>query len=437
MELRQTRMLNVFKARSLRFWVALGMIISLAPLTASAVLGQLVLNRGVVEAFHDVTERQRNELGPLQNLRILMWDAVVPINEYINEGGTQRPLLYRELRSRIEADFVSLRLQFGDDPEAQQHLDRAVASWQLADTLATELATGFVAPDDPEAERQLKVFHGHIAGASDRLGQAFDVLGVTIDRQYNAASDWADMAAMIFWAALALSLFATLCGVGIVGLIMSRSVDRLVDGAARFANGDRHHRIEISVPPELSRVAQEFNRMIARIEDSETALADLARVDELTKLYNRRAFDEALVRVHASFLRGAGPGAMLTLDIDHFKRINDVYGHAAGDAVLRAFANKVRDLMRVTDQLYRIGGEEFAIILAQTDGETVFELADWIRSGVAAEPIAYRDQAISITVSIGVARFSEALGPNETLEAADAALYRAKAAGRDQVMLAA
>ncbi len=428
-------MLNLFKARSLRFWVALGMIVSLAPLTVSAIFGQLVLNRGVIEAFHDVTERQRNELRPLQNLRILVWDTLVPVDEYINEGGSQRPMLYRELRTRIETAFAGVRVKFADDPEARQHLDSAFASWQTADTKATELASEFQVPDDRVAEDQLKLFHGHIAATSDRLGQAYDTIVATVDADYDAAADWAERAAMIFGAALVLSVFAMVGGVGIVGLIMSRSVDRLVDGAARFADGDRNHRINISVPPELSRVAQEFNRMISRIEVSETALADLARVDELTKLYNRRAFDEALLRVHSNFLRGAGAGALLTLDIDHFKRINDTHGHAAGDAILRAFAGIVRKSVRLTDQLYRIGGEEFAIILVQADTETAIDLANRIREAVAAQPIGYRDESIAVTVSIGIARFSETLGPTETLEAADAALYRAKTSGRDRVML--
>lgn len=430
-------MLKLFKARSLRFWVALGMIVALTPLTLSALFGQLVLNRGVIEAFNDVAARHRTELGPLQDLRILVWDTLVPVDEYVNEGGSQRPLLYRELRSRIESGFANVRVQFNDDPEALQHLDTAFTSWGAADMLATELASEIVVPDDPQAERQLKLFHAHIASSSDRLGQAYGAIVAKIDADYDSAMTWANQAGMIFIAAMVLSLIAMVGGVAIVGLIMSRSVGRLVDGAARFADGDRHHRIEISVPPELSRVAQEFNRMIARIEVSETALADLARVDELTQLYNRRAFDEALLRVHANFLRGAGAGALLTLDIDHFKRINDTHGHAAGDAVLRAFAAIVRKSIRAADQLYRIGGEEFAIVLVQADTDTAMDLANRIRDAIEAQPIVYRNETIAITVSIGVVRFTEALGPGETLEAADAALYRAKTGGRNQVVLSA
>lgn len=428
-------MLTLLKTRSLRFWVALGMIMALAPLTLSAILGQFVLNRGVVEAFHQVAERQRTELGPLQGLRILVWDTLIPIDEHVNDGGAQRPLLYRELRGRIESGFVSVRVQFADDPDALLHLDNASESWAAADALATELASDDLVPDDPQAERQLRLFHAHIAVTSDRLGYAYAAIAGKIDAAHDEAVRLGEQAGLILGLALALSLLAMVGGVGLVGLIMSRSVDRLVDGAAKFAEGDRLHRIDISVPPELSRVAQEFNRMIARIEASETALADLARVDGLTQLHNRRAFDEALMRVHSSFLRGAGAGALLTLDIDHFKVVNDTHGHAAGDAVLRAFAVLLQKSLRSSDQLYRIGGEEFAIILAQTEIDMAVDLANRLREAVTAEPIPYRDGNIAVTVSIGLAGFSESLTPAETLEAADAALYRAKSGGRNMVVV--
>jgi diguanylate cyclase (GGDEF)-like protein len=85
------------------------------------------------------------------------------------------------------------------------------------------------------------------------------------------------------------------------------------------------------------------------------------------------------------------------------------------------------------DQLYRIGGEEFAVILAQTDLETAMDLAERLREAVAAQPIAHRDDTITVTVSVGVARFTENRAPAETLDAADAALYRAKSGGRNRV----
>jgi diguanylate cyclase (GGDEF)-like protein len=314
------------------------------------------------------------------------------------------------------------------------HLDNALSSWKHADAQATELTSVYHAPGDPIAAQAMERFHGHISATSDRLGQAYEAVAAIMEADHQTAISLSERAELLFGAALTLSLVAVVGGVTIIGLIMARSVDRLVDGATRFAGGDRHHRIEISVPPELNRVAQEFNHMIGRIEQSETALADLARIDELTQLHNRRAFDEALARQISSVERGGDSGALLTLDIDHFKVINDTYGHAAGDDVLRYFARVVRATLRPTDQPHRVGGEEFAIILPQTDMETASALADSVRRAIAAGAATHKDQSISMTVSIGVAPITEHMTPAVALEAADAALYRAKLSGRNRVV---
>ena len=175
--------------------------------------------------------------------------------------------------------------------------------------------------------------------------------------------------------------------------------------------------------------------MISRIEQSEAALADLARLDGLTQLHNRRAFDEAMERQFSLVERGAGAGALLTLDIDHFKAINDGFGHAAGDEVLRSFASMIRNGLRPSDQPYRVGGEEFAVILPQTDIDSATTIADRLRQSVAAEAVIYKNQEIAVTVSIGIAQIAPEMTPPDVIEAADAALYRAKTTGRNRVVV--
>ena len=428
-------MKTFWKTRSLRFWVAMGMFMAIAPLTVSAAIGHVMLNRGVIGAFHDVSTRQAEQVRPIQNLRILVWDTLIPVDEYVDEGGAERPLLYRALRARIETGFVDVRSALTADAAALQHLDNAFESWKLADAQATELVSVYHLPGDPVAALAMERFHGHVAATSDRLGQTYDAIAAIIEADHQAAMDLADRAELTAGLALVLSLIAVVGGVTIVGLIMARSVDRLVDGAARFASGDRNHRIEISVPPELNRVAQEFNRMITRIEQSETALSDLARIDGLTQLHNRRAFDEAMERQRSLLERGAETGALLALDIDHFKAINDSFGHAAGDEVLRQFASLIRSGLRPSDQPYRVGGEEFAVIMPQTGIETATAVANRLREVLAAQPISYKDHNISVSVSIGIAQIVPAMPPADVVEAADAALYRAKSTGRNRVVV--
>ena len=219
----------------------------------------------------------------------------------------------------------------------------------------------------------------------------------------------------------------------VIGRFLLVSVDRLVDGAARFADGDRDHRIEVRVPPELSRVADEFNRMILRIKDSEVALADLARRDRLTGLLNRRAMDEALADVMARRKRLNEDVSVLVLDIDRFKLINDRYGHAVGDEVLKSVARTVLASVREIDKAFRMGGEEFVVLLNDASRAQAVETAERIRSAVAERPIAAAGESVPVTISIGVALARDETEGAPVLAAADAALYRAKHEGRNRV----
>jgi diguanylate cyclase (GGDEF)-like protein len=166
------------------------------------------------------------------------------------------------------------------------------------------------------------------------------------------------------------------------------------------------------------------------------ALAGLARRDALTGLPNRRAFDEALAREVARAARAGAPLAVVALDVDHFKRVNDGHGHAAGDAALRAVAARALAALRTGDLLARVGGEEFAALLPGAALADAREVAERVRLAVAAAPIdaaGAPGAALALTVSLGCAT----LGPGEAGAAlvarADARLYDAKHRGRNRV----
>jgi diguanylate cyclase (GGDEF)-like protein len=168
------------------------------------------------------------------------------------------------------------------------------------------------------------------------------------------------------------------------------------------------------------------------------ALVEISSRDALTGLANRRAFELALAREIDRVARSGEPALLLTLDIDHFKRVNDTWGHGAGDQVLRAVAAALVDSVRPMDLVARIGGEEFAIILpncASAFGEAV---AERVRRRVERMPVAVAPgQQISCTVSIGGAFAPQWVRSTPTLwvERADQQLYLAKAQGRNLVRL--
>jgi len=168
----------------------------------------------------------------------------------------------------------------------------------------------------------------------------------------------------------------------------------------------------------------------------EEELRHQASYDTLTGLSNRRHFLEQLEREQARLQRNGGEAAVLMLDLDRFKQINDTYGHAAGDEVLRAFALIVRDSLRRTDLAGRLGGEEFAILLPDTGLEQAHAFAERIRARVAGAAIDTGNATLQVTVSIGISALEATETRIETaLARADAALYHAKRAGRNCIVL--
>jgi diguanylate cyclase (GGDEF)-like protein len=177
------------------------------------------------------------------------------------------------------------------------------------------------------------------------------------------------------------------------------------------------------------RLAHELKREKARAEE-------LARTDFLTGLANRRAFyEQGEIELHR-LQESTRPAVVVMLDIDHFKSINDRYGHASGDAVIRALANLIRGNLRADDIAGRLGGEEFALLLPDTAADDAFAAAERIR--VAAESLLVEGEGvrISFTISVGVAMLFEGATLDQWIARADAALYKAKQSGRNRVLAA-
>ena len=170
-----------------------------------------------------------------------------------------------------------------------------------------------------------------------------------------------------------------------------------------------------------------------RTEAQRRRLEQLATRDALTGVNNRRALTEELALAAAAFARGAPPAAIVMRDLGRFKRINDEYGHEAGDRVLVEFCDVVRDHVRAVDRLLRLGGEEFVLLLARPPSSGLRPFTDTLRERVRAH---LRCPDGPVTVSAGAATLRAGEGWESWLRRADAALYRAKAAGRDRTEIA-
>lgn len=184
------------------------------------------------------------------------------------------------------------------------------------------------------------------------------------------------------------------------------------------------------------RVGQRLNSMQRRMVETEKRLREMAERDGLTGVLNRRALDGRVQAAFSYFLRGGPPLSLAILDIDHFKSINDQYGHQAGDKVLREVALRIEQNLRAYDTVGRYGGEEFLLVYPDTPMDRGRAAAERIRSIITGTPIAAGESQLKVTVSIGVVTLQPSFrGPlSLAIETADEALYIAKKLGRDRVV---
>jgi two-component system cell cycle response regulator len=192
----------------------------------------------------------------------------------------------------------------------------------------------------------------------------------------------------------------------------------------------------------LARVRTQVRRkrFADRLRDNMQMTIEMAITDGLTGLHNRRYLERHLATLVAQAVARKKPLSLLVLDIDHFKSVNDGFGHAAGDEVLREFARRVKKAVRGIDLACRLGGEEFVIAMPDTDAALALLVGERLRQKIAGEAFLVQDgsRKLTVTVSIGVnSLISQQDTPQTLLKRADDALYRAKRSGRNRVVAAA
>lgn len=181
----------------------------------------------------------------------------------------------------------------------------------------------------------------------------------------------------------------------------------------------------------------EENKMevIKQINYIYTRTKYLSITDELTGLSNRRCFDNTLEKEFLRALRYNNKLTLVMFDIDHFKTVNDTYGHPCGDYILKEVANAALQTFRKTDTVFRFGGEEFVVILTETDIKQSEIPLERFRKTIETLYLTYQNQQINITVSIGACQLDQSIGNKEEfLQKADNALYDAKNSGRNKVV---
>ena len=172
------------------------------------------------------------------------------------------------------------------------------------------------------------------------------------------------------------------------------------------------------------------------LKKANEALAVLSQTDGLTQLFNRTHWESCLAAEYKRWGRSHHASSLVMIDIDHFKKVNDSYGHTVGDVVIRHISSLIRQHVRETDICGRYGGEEFTILLSDTPLKSAYVFAERLRKEVAGSIVTYNDISINYTVSIGIAEVDESMQSHESwVKCADEALYCSKETGRNKVTL--
>lgn len=299
--------------------------------------------------------------------------------------------------------------------------------------------------EDPFAEAA----GGEGSGAPEVLGHV--VMEFTLDalrRQQRDALLWS--LAVTVLALMLAAIVATFLAASVTGPL--RHISTVVD---RISSGDLLARVDVEEVGVMAPLAHGVNAMAGHVALNQEALREqvqratqelrrqkeaaemAARIDPLTGVYSRRAFTESAELEMQRALRYGTPLALIMIDLDHFKSINDTHGHATGDAVLASFSHSIALEVREVDVIGRYGGEEFLVLLPNTDVTEALRVAERMRLSIASTELQVHGGSLRYSASFGVAGFdARELSLNPFIDRADAALYQAKRTGRNRVELA-
>lgn len=408
------------------------------PLLAIAIGSYLSFERAI-NTFENSESRRLEELFPLDRLEDSLMKASRLLKDTNDARNGQSKDNFEILSQEIDQTFTQLLRTPSQLAERRSLILGIQREWQETKGKRKELATDLMPANSASQGRLRSQINQHLEIAIDDIRRLNKLLTnfQMIDNQNQAT----EIKQQVRTGTILTGAVTILMGMG-SAYFLARSIlkplQRLNVGVARFGEGDLSHRIHLETDDELDQLASTINWMAENLEKNQQALTELATMDVLTGVFNRREFNRRLTIEIERSRREGHPVSLLMVDIDYFKKINDTYGHQSGDDALRHVSALIKAEIRPGDLPARYGGEEFAVILPYADSNEAFVVAERLRNLIAAQDIVIQDgQTIKATASLGCSTFPMDAETEEALMSeADAALYRAKRGGRNRVCLA-
>lgn len=423
----------------IRFQYAFGLaILGLLLMAAITVISGRVL----MNTYENSVAEARFELMPAHHLQASLREAEHLTYLYAIEGDQSAPFRFKVVEETVAREFRQLsestsRFASVEHAHSNISVSESIKAWQGAQ--AAVLQVFRLAAGTPEAVEALKRAHTKIDPIYDAIAEFHRGSMQDLQKRLNFARSVADQAYSAVFVAIMIGLGVLIVVGFVVGSSVLQPIAELQRAAQSLGTKDFSHRVRLrNTSDELGQLGRAFNIATATLQRLYGELEQRSTHDGLTGAFNRAAFDERLSAECMSAERHQRSLSLLMVDIDFFKRVNDNYGHQTGDQVLQTLVGLLNKTIRPGDILARYGGEEFIIILPEADEDGAMAMAERVRRTVEGYAfICPNGKNIGVTVSVGCAnRRTFAMASEDLVKAADAALYRAKKAGRNRVVSA-
>lgn len=407
----------------------------LLPLVILSVAIYVSLNQAV-DTVQEILVEPIAEVNETMHLQNLLYQAAMPANDYLVHGDKNERIQFKQLEENIELQF-SYVINDRDLQENQKNLLLlAYKDW----TAAREMSLGILGLERPVGHR----LGGKTMERMDVLFRnATDMVGQMHSNAEKALREGSNVTGQVKKSIERTIIFVMVTGLTIMLIIeylvvrsILQPVQKLEEGVHGVAKGDYNRQVSIDTDDEFGRLAASFNEMANNLKKAHNELEQLSMQDGLTGILNRRALEQALKNETVRAQRFGKEFSLVIFDIDHFKNVNDSYGHLFGDDVLIAIIREIEKHIRPVDVFGRYGGEEFVIIMPETGIEGAAISTERLR--IVLENMRLKDehgQVVPVSASFGVSCLSEEVeSESDLLELADKRLYHAKHEGRNMVV---
>lgn len=389
-------------------------------------------------AFEEALDDPVNEMHEIMSLQAQVALAAKSPNDYLIHGEPTERERFAGLAASVNRDFAKALKLVSLWPSQETLLEKAHDEWQRAQTIAETLLAEPSPVGNAAAAENMKRMDSHVDQVLAILLKAHEVTRNELDGQMAYARNLQHRTVLLIVVATGLlSLFVSAASSILLARFVLSPLRKLEAGATRLGAGEYSHRVTIRTGDELEHLAGAFNAMAEELQKDYARLEELSTHDGLTGLYNHRMFHRLLSEELVRAKRFDRPMSLLMVDLDHFKQVNDNYGHQAGDRVLRGVSDLLREQSRSIDRVCRYGGEEIMLILPEVATEAALVSAERLRRLLEQSAFDVGEgRMVRVTASIGLASFPFHADEDDGLiHAADMALYAAKHAGRNRVCL--